>query len=95
MARRRNFRTRRSDREESPHPVVEVLAQTQPSPADVPEEPAGGLPWETVRPDKVAKAKQLVQDENYPSKEVLEKVADLLAGHLRGGEQGNHRESSI
>ncbi len=33
-----------------------------------------------VRMDKVALAKQLIADPNYPSQEVLDKVADALLG---------------
>ncbi len=38
-----------------------------------------------VRLDKLARAQQLVADANYPSAEVLESVARLLAKHLRPG----------
>ncbi len=33
-----------------------------------------------VRPEKVARAKALVADPNYPSKEQMQKVATMLAG---------------
>jgi hypothetical protein len=38
-----------------------------------------------VRLEKLARAQQLVADANYPSTEVLESVAELLAKHLRPG----------
>ena len=36
-----------------------------------------------IRADKVAKAKQLVQDPNYPSAKVLSQVAKTLAQKIR------------
>ena len=36
-------------------------------------------PWEEVRRDKVARAKKLLEDANYPSPEVIRSVAGLLA----------------
>ena len=36
----------------------------------------------TVRPDKVAAAKDLVADANYPSNSDLSRIAGLLANHL-------------
>lgn len=38
-----------------------------------------------VRPDKVAKARDLVSDPDYPSDDVLGKVAGKLASHISGG----------
>jgi hypothetical protein len=38
-----------------------------------------------VRLDKLARARQLAADPNYPHPEVLESVARLLAKHLRPG----------
>ena len=38
--------------------------------------------WKEVRPDKVARAKKLLQDPNYPSGKVLGSVARLMARHL-------------
>ncbi len=37
-----------------------------------------------VRPEKVAQASSLVADANYPSDEVLNRMAGLLAQHLNG-----------
>ena len=36
-------------------------------------------PWEALRKEKVARAKKLLRDANYPSPEVIRSVADLLA----------------
>jgi hypothetical protein len=36
----------------------------------------------SVRPEAVARANALVADENYPSDEVLDKVAGVLAGNI-------------
>jgi hypothetical protein len=35
-----------------------------------------------VRPDKVAQAKALVSDPNYPSDEALNRMSGLLAQHI-------------
>ena len=35
-----------------------------------------------IRPETVARASALVADENYPSDELLYKVAGVLAGHI-------------
>jgi hypothetical protein len=45
------------------------------------ESPAG-QPWKGIRMAKVAKAKMLVRDGSYPSRQVMESVAGLLAKHL-------------
>lgn len=39
----------------------------------------------SVRPDKVAQAKALVADPNYPSNEALSRMSDLLAQHINNG----------
>jgi hypothetical protein len=36
----------------------------------------------SIRPEMVARAGALVADENYPSDELLNKVAGVLAGHI-------------
>ena len=40
-----------------------------------------------VRPEEVSRASALVADENYPSDEMLNKMAGLLAGKI-GGQPG-------
>lgn len=37
----------------------------------------------TVRPEKVAQAKQLVSDSKYPPNDVLDRIAVLLAIHVK------------
>jgi hypothetical protein len=37
----------------------------------------------SIRPEAVARANALVADENYPSDELLNKVAGVLAGHIK------------
>ena len=49
-----------------------------------PETPCGPAPWQSIRKARVARAKALVKDKNYPSKEVLKSMAELLAKHLDG-----------
>ena len=41
-------------------------------------------PWKSVRRAKIAKAKVLIRDDSYPSKQVMESVAELLAKHMEG-----------
>ena len=43
---------------------------------------AGALAWKSVRRSKVARARKLVADPNYPPKKVMQAVADLLARKL-------------
>lgn len=45
-----------------------------------------GKPWLDVRKEKVARARRLVRDSNYPPPEVLDSVAGLLARHLKPGD---------
>jgi len=40
------------------------------------------LSGSSVRPEIVARASALAADENYPSDELLNKVAGVLAGHI-------------
>jgi len=40
-------------------------------------------PWQTVRAEKVARARQLLQDKCYPSRQVLESVGQLIAKGLK------------
>ena len=43
-----------------------------------------GQPWKNVRQAEVVRAKALVRDESYPSRKVIDKVAELLAEHMEG-----------
>jgi len=40
-------------------------------------------PWDVTRAEKVAHARRVVQEKGYPSKEILDSVADLLAKKLK------------
>lgn len=44
--------------------------------------PQGQRPWQAIRPEKVARGRELAADPDYPSAEVMTKVAQLLARHL-------------
>jgi hypothetical protein len=63
------------------HRVRRAIPRPKPSPAE-PEEPGGSAVWNSTRPRKIAKARRLVADPQYPSKRVLNSVAGLLAQHL-------------
>jgi hypothetical protein len=43
------------------------------------ERPAGSAAWQSVRPSKVKRARELVKDPSYPSEQVIESIADLIA----------------
>ena len=85
MGNRRNFRRRQSVRENSPNSAVEFELQDHPHRAEPLEETRDGRLSASVRPEKVARARRLAQDENYPSKEIIDPVAGLLAKHLQPG----------
>jgi hypothetical protein len=85
MANRRSFRKRQSVGEDSLNTLANSRAR--PGSSDPPEETRDGKLSASVRPEKIARAKRLVQDENYPSQGVLDSVAELLAKHLRPGEK--------
>ena len=55
-------------------------AKPDPKPDDRP--PAGASAWKSVRRSKVARARKLVADPDYPPKKVMQAVADLLARKL-------------
>jgi hypothetical protein len=55
----------------------------KPSAAPAAPKPSAGS-WKEVRPEKVARAKRLLQDPNYPSGKVMGAVARLMARHLSG-----------
>ena len=46
------------------------------------ETPGGPHPWQSLRKSKIARAKKLVRNGEYPPKKVIESVAKLLARHL-------------
>jgi len=46
------------------------------------EQSRGAAPWESIRRDQVAKGRRLVRDKLYPSKQVVQSIAELLADHL-------------
>jgi hypothetical protein len=75
MSKRRHFRRNRRLRADSPN-----------CPEDIAPAAAAEIqPWQAVRPEKIERARELIRDENYPSKEILESVADLLANGLDNG----------
>jgi hypothetical protein len=43
--------------------------------------------WQESRPEKVQRARRLIEDKGYPSKEVLQTVADLLSKKLKTTER--------
>ena len=49
--------------------------------------PQGAPEWKSIRAAKVARARKLVADPNYPPKKVMERVADLLARKLGAGKR--------
>ena len=60
-------------------------AQPHSNPDDRP--PAGAPAWKSVRRSKVARARKLLADPDYPSKKVLQAVGELLARKLGGGKR--------
>ena len=86
MANRRNFRRHRGLSEnmgDSP-----IISETPAADAAETLEEIAAAAFErediapTVRAEKVARAKALINNPGYPPKEVLQSVADLLADHL-------------
>ena len=49
--------------------------------------PQGAPEWKSIRAAKVARARKLVADPDYPPKQVLAAVADLLARKLGAGKR--------
>lgn len=74
---------------EYPRWASELLAVNRDDPSPRRRKPAAKRPsaWQQVRPAKVAKAKQLLKNKQYPPPEVLNSVAHLLARNLRSGEE--------
>lgn len=85
MANRRRFRRRQSVGEDSPNTRAILQPAIPPVSPDPPEEARDGKLSASVRPEKIARAKRLVQDETYPSQGVMDAVAGLLAKHLEPG----------
>ena len=85
MGNRRNFKIRQSVRENSPDTADGFELQDHPPGARPLEETRGDKFSASVRLEKVALARRLAQDENYPSKEIIDSVAGLLAKHLQPG----------
>ena len=83
MAERRNFKTRRRLGEASSSFAEQGIPARRQAALALTEETRGRPSWRDARPEKVAKARRLVQDKSYPSRQVLESVADLLAEHLQ------------
>lgn len=87
MARRRNFGTRNHGGENPVTPPLRVYS----APADPAEtgelEPETSLGWKSVRPAKVERARKLIRDRDYPQPEVLDAVANLLAGAMTPRDQ--------
>ena len=81
MSKRRHFRTNRRLRADSPN-----CAEGSCPDGALAGDAAGEVqPWQEVRPEKIDRARELIRDESYPSKEILESVADLLANGLHKG----------
>ena len=55
----------------------------KPPPPERGGQPPAGKPWLEVRKDKVARARRLLADPNYPPARVLDSVARKLAKQLR------------
>jgi hypothetical protein len=49
------------------------------------EQATGPQAWQSVRKSRIARAKQLLKEKDYPPEEILESVARLLARHLKPG----------
>ncbi|MEY2408693.1 MAG: hypothetical protein QOF48_1363 [Verrucomicrobiota bacterium] len=54
----------------------------KPASGGSPERHPPGRPWQSVRPDKIERARKLIRDPNYPGPKVVNAVARLLAKHL-------------
>ncbi len=62
--------------------------------ADDGEKPRGLRPWESVRAAKIRRARELLQDPDYPSKKTLDAVADVLAQGLVNSKRRGRRASN-
>ena len=83
MAKRQHFnRAQRGLRDDSLASADTILPEGIFDVSAPEEEAAGDQPWNSVRSEKVRRARELVQDRDYPPAEVLQSVAGLLAQHL-------------
>jgi hypothetical protein len=62
--------------------ITDLVVMSVP-PAKKTSDRPGKKPWQGVRKAKVARARTLVKDSNYPPKGVTDAIADLLARHLK------------
>jgi hypothetical protein len=86
MANRRNFRRHRGLSENMGGSPIDPETPSADAAETLEEIAAAALEREdiapTVRAEKVARAKALISNPDYPPKEVLQSVAGLLANHL-------------
>ena len=84
MANTRNFRRRRGLGVGLPDVVAAIESKEDSSRIPIPQtsEVESDETWHSTRPAKVARARKLAADPDYPSKEVLDSVAELLADKL-------------
>src|SRR6476646_1301045 len=83
MAKRRHFsRTQRGLGDDSSGSAHTLIPDESFALAATEEEVLSDPPWNSVRSEKVRRARELVQDRDYPSPDVLHSVAGLLAQHL-------------
>ena len=61
--------------------------RSKPKPSRDDRPPQGAPEWNSIRAAKVARARKLVADPDYPPKQVLVAVADLLARKLWAGKR--------
>jgi len=66
-----------------PRPEERFMTRRQGKSSRRKKTPAAAKPWHTVRAEKVARARQLLQDKGYPSRQVLESVGQLIAKGLK------------
>lgn len=86
MANRRNFKRHRGISDHIDGSAIDPETTASDAAETLEEIAASALQREdiapAVRPEKVARAKALIDNSDYPPKEVLQSVAGLLADHL-------------
>jgi hypothetical protein len=87
MANRRSLRRRQSVGEDSLNTTTDFQRGSRLTPPPPSEETHDGKDSASIRPEKVSRGKELVRDENYPPREVIDSVATLLAKHLQRGDE--------